>query len=117
MTNEKISKKYGIEPILKEMWVWDNPKIVQKQFVIGFVHRGCLGFLTIKDMSIVNFYNNASETNPNDKEPKVGDKGYFWDDEGSYTYGNLKNYTTDFFQSNNIVWFKHFSHEKQPWML
>jgi hypothetical protein len=24
MTNEEINEKYGIEPIMREMWVWDD---------------------------------------------------------------------------------------------
>ena len=26
MTTEQIREKYGIEPIMKEMWVWDDDK-------------------------------------------------------------------------------------------
>jgi hypothetical protein len=117
MTNEEIAEKYGIEPIMKEMWVWDNPKIVEKHFVIGFIPKGCVGFLTIKDMSIVNFFNYASETNPNDKEIKVGDKGYFWDDESFYLFGKLHYIKFGrFIHLATDLTFQNFSHEKQPWM-
>ena len=118
MTNQEIQEKYGIEPIMKEMWVWDENKPDAKiAFVIYKCNAETLYPYSAFDslLDLIN-YTNASETNPNEKEPKVGDKGYFWDDEESYTYGNLINFTTDFFQCNVKVWFKHFSHEKQPWM-
>jgi hypothetical protein len=121
MTNEEIAEKYGIEPIMKEMWVWDSPKIIEKQFVIGHVPKDEYGFLTIKDKYVVNFHTYASETNPN--EPKVGDKGYFWDDERYYTYDLLNNIIDTHgissiggFRSSFCGSFVNFSHEKQPWM-
>ena len=78
MTNEQIKEKYGIEPIMKEMWVWDKDIKYAKQKIV-----------LCKDNRVENdtpyrvlddWYRYASETNPNSKEPEVGDWGWFWDD-------------------------------------
>jgi len=119
MSPEQIKEKYGIEPIMKEMWVWNN-----------HVKDAELMFVSIKDSAgdyqyccyntNKGFYGkkNASETNPNDKEPKAGDKGYFWDDEESYFYGTLYKIDHKVTQLYQSMFFQmeHFSHEKQPWM-
>jgi len=124
MTNNEIKERYGIEPIMKEMWVWDEDKNDAK-----------LAFVTLKDISLSYPYHcfdldkeycnylNASETNPNDKEPEVGDKGYFWDDsfikDGSYIFtkiSKLSDNKTYKFVTPYGSYFQHFSHEKQPWM-
>lgn len=65
MTLEEIKTQYGFEPIMKEMYVWDNIKIVTKQFVIGFIPKNNYGYLAIREKEYVNFYNHASETDPN----------------------------------------------------
>jgi hypothetical protein len=117
MTNEEIKEKYGIEPIMKEMWVWDrDPK---KAFFTLVIHR---------IMNQVNYpykvvegisFRNASETNPNNKEPQVGDIGYFWDNEDSYVFDELTNICQDGrppYYASIGIWFYNFSHEKQPWM-
>ena len=118
MITEEIKEKYDIEPIMKEMWVWDDdPK---RAFFTLVIHRR---------MNQVNYpyrvvdgtiFINASETNPNEpKKPQVGDKGYFWDDEESYLCSVLKNIVNDGrppYYCSIGLWFTNFSHEKQPWM-
>jgi len=64
MTPEEIKEKYGIEPIMKEMWVWDKSTIVSKQFVIGHIATNDYGYLAIREKEYVNFYRYASEDNP-----------------------------------------------------
>ena len=103
---DEIKNKYGIELIGKGMWVWDDD-----------ISKAKL------KMSVTGKTTNASDTNPNYKEPKVGDKGFFWDDETYYAYDvitsiintngvkDLRAFNAHF--SGN---YKHFSHEKQPWM-
>jgi hypothetical protein len=122
MSNEQIKERYGIEPIMKEMWVWDD----------DYKKNAQLAFVLSKDTSHSNPYvgydkngtflcrSNASETNPNE-EPKVGDNGYFWDDEGDfYLFDTLlhiheKNKSA-FLPCRVNERFKFFSYEKQPWM-
>jgi hypothetical protein len=124
MTNEEIKEKYGIELIGKEMWVWNSVSIKDAE----------LAFVVSKDYASP-FYNyigydekrrfiardNASETNPNKtKEPKVGDKGYFWNEEKVfYAYGLLEGIDKEDvlpYLCEGLSWHPHFSHEKQPWM-
>jgi hypothetical protein len=116
MTTEEIKEKYGIEPIMKEMWVWhDNPKDAKLYFVVFKIFRYGHPFRTANDEVFIN----ASETNPNYKEPKVGDIGYFWDDEESYLCSVLKNIVNDgrpAYYCSLGLWFTNFSKEKQPWM-
>jgi hypothetical protein len=118
-TNEEIKEKYGIEPIMKEMWVWDEDP--EKAFFTLVIHRR---------MNQVNYpykvvegtiFINASDTNPNEpKEPKVGDMGYFWDEEKVfYAYGLLEGIDKEDtfpYLCVGLSWHQHFSHEKQPWM-
>jgi hypothetical protein len=64
-------------------------------------------------------FRNASETNPNSKEPKVGIKGYFWDNEDSYVFNELTNICQDGrppYYCSLGLWFTNFSKEKQTWM-
>jgi hypothetical protein len=116
MTTEEIKEKYGIEMIGKEMWVWDgNHKDAKLDFVVFKIFRYGHPFRTANDEVFIN----ASETNPNYKEPKVGDIGYFWDDEESYLCSVLKNIVHDGrppYYCSLGFWFTNFSHEKQPWM-
>jgi hypothetical protein len=123
MSNEQINEKYGIEPIMREMWVWDDD-----------VRKAGLEFVFCKDNCKDNpsyFYpyfaksanfKNASETNPNEpRQPKMGDMGYFWDDDrAGYAYGvldEIDNTDTYCYESNYLgTAFMNFSHEKQPWM-
>jgi hypothetical protein len=119
MTNEEIKEKYGIEMIGKEMWVWDDdPK---RAFFTLVIHRR---------MNQVNYpyrvvdgtiFINASETNPNEpKQPKVGDKGYFWNKEDGYVFSDLIYIDHDGssipYYCSLELWFRNFSHEKQTWM-
>jgi hypothetical protein len=118
MTTEEIKEKYGIEPIMKEMWVWDDD--VREAFFTLVIHRR---------MNQVNYpyrvvdgtiFINASETNPNEpKKPKVGDMGYFWIEVNEYIYSKLRSINPGdklpYFCSLGL-WFSNFSHEKQPWM-
>jgi hypothetical protein len=122
MTNEEIKEKYGIEMIGKEMWVWnDDPK---RAFFTLVIHRR-MNQLNYPYKAVDGtIFRNASETNPNEpKQPQVGDKGFFWDDETYYAYDvissiintngikDLRAFNAHF--SGN---YKNFSHEKQPWM-
>jgi hypothetical protein len=80
MTKKELKEKYGIELIGKEMWVWDDdPK---KAFFTLVIHRrNQVNYpYIVVDGTI---FRNASEINPNNKQPQVGDIGYFWDDEES----------------------------------
>jgi len=126
MSPEQIKKKYGIEPIMKEMWVWfSDEKLATKQFVLckENTSENDADPLFVYEDGTVFYYTNASETNPNEKEPKVGDKGYFWDDERYYVYDSLYS-ISDTHGLNNIRGFNslfcgcfvNFSHEKQSWM-
>ena len=121
MSNNEIKDKYGIEPIMKEMWVWDDDKTEVEKVLVLFndrtYNRPYVCYSSDKEFC---YYKYASETNPNDKEPKVGDKGYFWDNERGYYYGELNSiYCSDTkrYQCSALdMWFKNFSHDKQPWM-
>ena len=117
MSNEEIKEKYGIEMIGKEMWVWDgNPKDAKLDFVVFKIFRYGHPFRTANDEVFIN----ASETNPNYKEPKVGDKGYFWNKEDGYVFSDLMYIDHDGssipYYCSLELWFRNFSHEKQPWM-
>jgi hypothetical protein len=96
-------EKYGIELIGKGMWVWDDD-ITKAKF----------------RMSVTGKTTYASDTNPNEpKQPKVGDIGYFWDDEESYLCSVLKKIVHDgrpAYYCSLGLWFTNFSKEKQPWM-
>jgi len=123
MTNEQIKEKYGIEPIMKEMWVWDDKTDAEKVLVLFNDKTYNRPYVCYNSDKEVCYYKNASERNPNDKEPKVGDKGYFWDDERYYAYDLLNNIIDTHgissmrgFRSSFCGDFQHFSHEKQPWM-
>ena len=121
MSKEEIKEKYGIEPIMKEMWVWDvDPEKAFFTMVINRRNQVNYPYKVVDG----NIFRNASDTNPNDpKQPQVGDKGYFWDDETYYAYDvilsiintngikDLRAFNAHF--SGN---YKNFSHEKQPWM-
>jgi hypothetical protein len=121
MTNEEIKKKYKIEPIMKEMWVWDNhPKDACLSLVMYKSHKSDYPYTIIDKHGNTEFFEYASETNPNEpKQPKVGDIGYFWDDEESYLCSVLKNIVNDgrpAYYCSLGLWFTNFSKEKQPWM-
>jgi hypothetical protein len=126
MSNEEIKKKYGIEPIMKEMWVWDYDikKGARLEFVLfKEVNRDpeyTLLYFTWHKNSTVGINTNVSETNPNEpQEPQVGDIGYFWDFQNAYAYGALikiyQNQTHKYAACTNSF-FINFSKEKQPWM-
>ena len=127
MTNEEIKEKYNIEPIMKEMWVWDDDP---EDACLSLVAYKCpcpedhYPYFTIDNDGDTGYFQCVSETNPNElKQPKVGDIGYFWDDETYYAYDvissiintngikDLRAFNAHF--SGN---YKNFSHEKQPWM-
>jgi hypothetical protein len=117
MTKKQINEKYGIEPIMKEMWVWDVDR--EKAFFTLVIHRRNQVNYPYKVVDGT-IFRNASETNPNEpKKPKVGDIGYFWDDEESYLCSVLKNIVNDgrpAYYCSLGLWFSNFSKEKQPWM-
>jgi hypothetical protein len=115
MKNEEIKKKYFIEPIMKEMWVWDDDKLDTRFKLVLYKDN----IETYPYKSLSGSYANASETNPNYKEPKVGDIGYFWDNEERYLCSVLKNIVNDgrpAYYCSLGLWFTNFSKEKQPWM-
>jgi hypothetical protein len=121
MTNEEIKKKYKIEPIMKEMWVWDNhPEDACLSLVI-YKRPGCdYPYQGIDKVGNEDFFYYASETNPNEpQDPQVGDIGYFWDSQKAYAYGALikiyENQTHKYAACTNSF-FINFSKEKQPWM-
>ena len=123
MTNEEIKEKYDIEPIMKEMWVWDDDNSEAKLKLVlikDLSKKNQYALLTWSKDGMLGVCSNASETNPNYKEPKVGDMGYFWDeDEDFYAYCLLevidKRYVLPYL-CGGLFWIAHFSHVKQPWM-
>jgi hypothetical protein len=116
MTKKELKEKYDIELIGKEMWVWDDDKLDTRFKLVLYKDN----IETYPYKSLSGSYANASETNPNYKEPKVGDMGYFWnDDEVSYAYGKLEgidNLDPFPYLCEGFSWHQHFSTEKQPWM-
>jgi hypothetical protein len=125
MTNEEIKNRgYGIEMIGKEMWVWDDdPEDACLSLVMYKSHK-CdyvlYPYTIIDKYGNTEFFKYASDTNPNEpKQPKVGDIGYFWDDEESYLCSVLKKIVHDgrpAYYCSLGLWFTNFSKEKQPWM-
>ena len=124
MENKEILEKYGIEPIMLEMWVWDDDitKAKLKLVLVKDLSKKLkYSYITWNKYRMLGMNLNASKNNPNEtKEAKVGDMGYFWDNEKGYIYSKLiaidheqdLPYLSDF----NAYFNKHFSHEKQPWM-
>ena len=116
MTKEELKNKYGIEPIMKEMWVWDDDKLdAQFKLVLYKDNKKTYSY-----KCLFGFYANASETNPNEpQDPQIGDMGYFWDFQKAYAYGALikiyENQTHKYVACTNSF-FINFSKEKQPWM-
>jgi hypothetical protein len=123
MKNEEIKEKYNIEPIMKEMWVWDDDP---EDACLSLVAYKCpcpedhYPYFTIDNDGDTGYFQCVSETNPNElKQPKVGDIGYFWDNEESYLCSVLKNIVHDgrpAYYCSLGLWFTNFSQEKQPWM-
>jgi hypothetical protein len=107
------------------MWVWDNDPKDACLLLVIYKSPGCdYHYQCIDKVGYKDLFYYASETNPNEpKQPQVGDKGYFWDDETYYAYDvissiintngikDLRAFNAHF--SGN---YKNFSHEKQPWM-
>lgn len=122
MTPEQIADKYGIEPIMKEMWVWDEDNSLPHLMFVLYKGKGTnYPYKAINENLVWYNISNASETNPNDKEPKVGEKGYFWDDADSFYIFDVLSHRyigkdLEFLPSNIDESFRYFSHEKQPWM-
>lgn len=121
MTNEEIKKKYKIEPIMKEMWVWDNHAEDACLLLVIYKRPGCdYPYQCIDKVGYKDFFKYASETNPNEpQEPQVGDMGYFWDFQKAYAYGAIlkiyENHRYKYAACTNSF-FINFSKEKQPWM-
>jgi hypothetical protein len=125
MSKEELKEKYGIEPIMKEMWVWDydikeatSELVVFKEVNIDPEYTPF--YFTWHKNSTVGINTNASDTNPNEpQEPQVGDIGYFWDFQKAYAYGAIikiyENQTHKYAACTNSF-FINFSKEKQPWM-
>jgi hypothetical protein len=126
MSKEEIKEKYDIEPVMKEMWVWDyDIKEARLELVVfkevNLDPEYTPFYFTWHKNSTVGISTNASETNPNEpKQQKVGDVGYFWnDDKVSYAYGKLEgidNLDPFPYLCEGFSWHQHFSHENQPWM-
>jgi hypothetical protein len=121
MTKKEIKEKYGIEPIMKEMWVWDDdPTYACLSLVAYKCAEDHYPYFTIDNDGDTGYFQCASETKPNEtKKPKVGDIGYFWDDEESYLCSVLKNIVQDgrpAYYCSLGLWFTNFSKEKQTWM-
>jgi hypothetical protein len=120
MTKKEIREKYGIELIGKEMWVWDDDQ--EDAFLCFVIYKkpeNEFRYDTIDKDRYGDIFKHASDTNPKYKEPKVGDIGYFWDDEESYLCSVLKNIIQDGrppYYCSLGLWFTNFSKEKQPWM-
>jgi hypothetical protein len=121
MTLKQLKERHGIELIGKEMWVWDDDielakldLVLHKRIEQGSLYYKCYYKCFFK------YYKNASDTNPNEpKQPKVGDMGYFWDDEESYLCSVLKNIVHDgrpAYYCSLGLWFANFSRQKQSWM-
>jgi hypothetical protein len=121
MTKKQIKEKYKIELIMKEMWVWDDdPKDACLSLVAYKCAENHYPYFTIDNDGDTGYFQCASETKPNKpKQPKVGDIGYFWDNEESYLCSVLKNIVNDgrpAYYCSLGLWFTNFSKEKQPWM-
>jgi hypothetical protein len=121
MSKEQIKEKYGIEPIMKEMWVWDNnPEDAFLCFVIYKNPENKFPYDTIDKDRYRDIFKHASDTNPNNKQPQVGDKGYFWNKKDGYVFSDLIYIDHDGssipYYCSLELWFRNFSHEKQPWM-
>jgi len=125
MTKEQIAEKYGIELIMREMWVWDSDKAEANLRLVTFKPKDTTfvnnPYFTWSKQGSINMYSNASDTNPNDpQEPKIGDLGYFWDkDEVFYAYGKLRGIDKEDvlpYLCEGLSWHPHFLHKKQPWM-
>jgi hypothetical protein len=121
MNKKELKEKYKIELIMKEMWVWDDdPKDAYLSLVAYKCAENHYPYFTIDNDGDMGYFQCASETKPNKtKEPKVGDIGYFWDDEESYLCSVLKNIVNDgrpAYYCSLGLWFTNFSKEKQPWM-
>jgi hypothetical protein len=125
MNNKEILEKYGIEPIMLEMWVWDEDitKAKLKLVLVKDLSKKLkYSYITWNKYRMLGMNLNASKNNPNEtKEAKVGDMGYFWDDDrAGYAYGvldEIDNTDTYCYESNYLgTAFMNFSHKKQPWM-
>ena len=118
MSNEEIEKKYGVEPIMKEMWVWDERPEAASFTLVMHKRVNYLDFPYTNLHGAI--FKNASDTNPNEKKSQVGDVGYFWNDEEVfYAYGHLmgiNNKKSLPYLCEGLSWHTHFSHEKQLWM-
>ena len=117
MTNEEIKEKYGIEPIMKEGWCWDddNDKETLKRWYCVYKDSDDeFSYNCILELNNANAsYTNFSDTDPNIIEPKVGDWGWFWNDEkhGAY-YGKLVNMYDNRLCAEGLFCYTNFSHEK-----
>jgi hypothetical protein len=116
MTKKELKERHGIEPIMKEMWVWDDDKLDTRFKLVLYKDN----IETYPYKSLSGSYANASETNPNEpQDPQVGDIGYFWDFQTAYAYGALikiyENQTHKYAACTNSF-FINFSKEKQQWM-
>ena len=122
--NEEIKEKYGIGLIGKEMWVWnsENKKDAELAFVISKDNASPFyNYIGYYEKRRFITRDNASDTNPNEpKKPKVGDMGFFWNKEDGYVFSDLIYIDHDGssipYYCSLELWFRNFSHEKQPWM-
>lgn len=118
---KELEAKYGFELILKEMWVCDvNAAESEKAFVFfKSQFEEYPFFCTLNNKRIVAFKYASEYIKEEQPEPKVGDCGWFWDDENGFVFSTLREIdnTNEFaYLCNFNAYFKNFSTTKQPWM-
>lgn len=118
----ELQEKYGFELIMKEMWVCDGNAAESEKAFVFFKSKfeEYPFFCTLDNKRIVAFKYASEYIKEEQPDPKVGDIGYFWDDEDSYTYAKLTaiyNNAIDYRYGTKMQGtFKNFSKIKQPWM-
>lgn len=118
MTSEQIKQKYGIELILKEGWCWDGDRTKAEKCFCVAKYDGSYPYECCFENHSSDFFYNFSETNPNSKEPQIGDWGWFWDDKVTNiaSFSKLKSIFENNFVSENDYIFQNFSHEKPSFL-
>lgn len=119
MTNQEIKEKYGIEPVMKEGWCWDDDKTIAKKCLCLYkdLDGDYIFYCYLEYSDIESYYKNFSETDPNIIEPKVGDWGWF-SNTGSkrLIYDKLIIIHSDRFEANEGGLFDNFSITKPDFL-